>query len=324
MATDFRAAAGRAQPNMDPFGYSSKYKPPVADKQSPAVQPPRPSQPAMQAYQQPAQPFQAYWGSPMGGYSQTPTTPQRDAFINNINEQMIPYYTGQASGPPQFNIQQAWDKGGQMVQDGWQNPFAQMLGTLQAQSVPPVLPGLMPMTGWSQPQETPAAAAPQWSDQQIAQANSQYAHLSDKPTVQRRPDGSVEVVRQGPQGKTASQAGEPLQDSPSAPGTQQGASAEAASREAERAKRRQAAIEKRNREAMAVRRDERLLKQLMAAPQAKRGHIIVNRQWVPATPANAQRYYSEGPGLPLSNAQKLLMKDRIKWSHPAFANYGPK
>lgn len=83
-------------------------------------------------------PFQAIWGDPFGGTSDEPLFAQRDAFINNINEQMMPYYSGQATGAPRFDFQDAWDRGGEMVERGWQNPFAQTLGAVQQQSAPSV------------------------------------------------------------------------------------------------------------------------------------------------------------------------------------------
>jgi hypothetical protein len=83
-------------------------------------------------------PFQATYGSPMGGQYEQPNFAQRDAFIQNINNQMAPYMTGQASGAPQFNFNQAWSNAGQMVNDGWQNPFA----AVSQQSFPSQYQGL--------------------------------------------------------------------------------------------------------------------------------------------------------------------------------------
>lgn len=60
-----------------------------------------------------------------GTVSEQPNFGQRDAFIQNINDAMLPYYSGQAKGPPQFDFQSMYRRAGDMVKNGWQNPFAQ-------------------------------------------------------------------------------------------------------------------------------------------------------------------------------------------------------
>jgi len=99
-----------------------------------------------------AQPIQPQsQGSPYGQqppFTQTMQTPfgqmnpnqyyqQRDAFIQTANDQMGQYmanggvYQGQGAPPPtwgqqpQFNPMQMWGQAGDMVQQGWQNPYAQ-------------------------------------------------------------------------------------------------------------------------------------------------------------------------------------------------------
>lgn len=70
-------------------------------------------------------PFTARYTNFDGSVSDQPNFGQRDAFIQNINDAMLPYYTGQAKGPPQFDFQSMYRRAGDMVKDGWQNPFAQ-------------------------------------------------------------------------------------------------------------------------------------------------------------------------------------------------------
>jgi len=58
-----------------------------------------------------------------GTQSEQPNFGQRDAFIQNINDSMLPYYGGKAQGAPQFDFQSMYKKADDMVKDGWQNPF---------------------------------------------------------------------------------------------------------------------------------------------------------------------------------------------------------
>ncbi len=59
-----------------------------------------------------------------GTQSEQPNFGQRDAFIQNINDSMLPYYGGKAQGAPQFDFQSMYRRAGDMVKDGWQNPFS--------------------------------------------------------------------------------------------------------------------------------------------------------------------------------------------------------
>ena len=79
--------------------------------------------------------FQARYGQLDGTYADSPNYNQRDAFIQALNNQQTPYMTGQRSGPPQFDIGGAWNQASQMVQQGFQNPFAPNLAA-QANPLP--------------------------------------------------------------------------------------------------------------------------------------------------------------------------------------------
>ncbi len=66
--------------------------------------------------------------------------PQRDAFIQRINDTMGGYQANQGvyqgdgapppswGRPPQFNFPQLWNQAGQMVSSGWTNPLLGLLG----------------------------------------------------------------------------------------------------------------------------------------------------------------------------------------------------
>jgi hypothetical protein len=98
---------GQAQSQQSPYATSTPYgayNPNIANN----PQAPRP----------PA--FQASYGQPDGSFSSQPNFGQRDAFIQNLNQQA----GMQTGGMPQFNFGQAWNQAGNMVQQGWQNPFA--------------------------------------------------------------------------------------------------------------------------------------------------------------------------------------------------------
>jgi len=69
-------------------------------------------------------PFSAQYTNFDGTTSSQPNFGQRDAFIQNINDAMMPYYGGKSQGAPQFDFQNMWKSAGDMVQNGWQNPFA--------------------------------------------------------------------------------------------------------------------------------------------------------------------------------------------------------
>lgn len=78
-------------------------------------------------------PFQAAYGQIGGGFSSQPNFGQRDAFINNINNQLgqmqrQSWANPGSVGAPQFNFGQMWNQAGDMVQRGWQSPLAGLFG----------------------------------------------------------------------------------------------------------------------------------------------------------------------------------------------------
>lgn len=185
-------ATGQAQSQQSPYATSTPYqKNPAGDfaAYSPNTTvtqtPEQGSSPFSQAPQMPTSqtdgnwanyaspqrpsPFQATYGSPMGGQYEQPNFAQRDAFIQNINNQMTPYMTGQASGAPQFNFSQAWSQAGQMVNDGWQNPFtavSQQSFPSQYQAPQPASVTLAPQQSGQTPaarEQSPSAGQPQYS-----------------------------------------------------------------------------------------------------------------------------------------------------------------
>lgn len=83
-------------------------------------------------------PFTARYGQPDGSFSDSPNYNQRDAFIQALNNQQTPYMTGQRSGPPQYDVGAAWNQAGQMVQQGFQNPFAPNLAAQAQPQHPPL------------------------------------------------------------------------------------------------------------------------------------------------------------------------------------------
>jgi len=194
--------AGSAQPQQDSFATSTPYqKNPAGDfaAYSPSSNTTltqtyrQGSSPFAQAPQMPAgqqdgnwanyaspqrpSPFQATYGSPVGGQYEQPSFAQRDAFIQNINNQMAPYMAGQASGPPQFNFNQAWSNAGQMVNDGWQNPFT----AVSQQSFPSQYQGLSmaPVQGFPDPpQESQENFQPPRQANQAARPYQQAGYSS--------------------------------------------------------------------------------------------------------------------------------------------------
>jgi hypothetical protein len=147
-------------------------------------------------------PFQATYGSPVGGQYEQPNFAQRDAFIQNINNQMAPYMTGQASGPPQFNFNQAWSNAGQMVNDGWQNPFTavsqQSFPSQYQAPAPPVLlaappstpPGIRARGPGDPPEVSPGQAQPSRYRQELERMKAQgsMSTMTAGPGVQGFPD----------------------------------------------------------------------------------------------------------------------------------------
>jgi len=80
---------------------------------------------AYKAYQDRPQPFTARYRNFDGSTSDQPNYGLRDAFIHQANTAMMPYYSGQAQGAPQFNLDALLARAKDMVQGGWSNPFAQ-------------------------------------------------------------------------------------------------------------------------------------------------------------------------------------------------------
>lgn len=122
---------GKAQSQQGPYANSTPY----GQQQAPqggfqAWNPNMANNP--QAPRPPA--FQATYGQIGGGYSSQPNFGQRDAFIQNLNQQMGQHIQMGMGGPPQFNIGQAWNQAGNMAQQGWQNPFAQQPAFQQFQA----------------------------------------------------------------------------------------------------------------------------------------------------------------------------------------------
>lgn len=67
--------------------------------------------------------FTQTFTDPFGNQTQNNPMAQRDALIQRINEESLPYYMGQ---PGQFrpNLQELWGQAGNMVSNGWANPLA--------------------------------------------------------------------------------------------------------------------------------------------------------------------------------------------------------
>jgi hypothetical protein len=103
-------------------------------------------------------PFQASYGQLGGGFSGQPDTQQRDAFISQINNQ-LGQMQGQSwqrqMGAPQFDFARMFGQAGNMVQQGYQNPFSQP----QRQGPPPGMAGDL-MYGPGDPQYRGPPAPP--------------------------------------------------------------------------------------------------------------------------------------------------------------------
>jgi hypothetical protein len=71
--------------------------------------------------------FQAFYGQLGGGYSDQPNTPTRDAFISQVNNQLgqmqAQSWQQPGMGAPQFDFARMFGQAGDMVQQGYQNPF---------------------------------------------------------------------------------------------------------------------------------------------------------------------------------------------------------
>lgn len=137
---------GRAQPRIDQPSYGG-----MGDS-GPMVLLGGGQQPGGQSYsgqfgQQPGFPSRGRRGGDYSAYGQQglprnqgANYPQRDAFIQRINDTMGGYQANQGvyqgdgapppswGRPPQFNFPQLWNQAGQMVASGWTNPLLGLLG----------------------------------------------------------------------------------------------------------------------------------------------------------------------------------------------------
>lgn len=52
----------------------------------------------------------------------------RDAFIQSINNSLLPYQAGQSAGAPTYNIDSLLSQSRDMLSDGWTNPLAGLFG----------------------------------------------------------------------------------------------------------------------------------------------------------------------------------------------------
>ena len=130
---------GQAQPQQSPYGTSAPYgggqgqKIRLADPVHPAQLGGNYIDPnvANNPYANRPPPFQATTQNFDGTQSQMPNFQQRDAFINQITNQ-LGQMQGQSwqrpgMGAPQFNFPQMWGQAGQMADQGWRSPFASAL-----------------------------------------------------------------------------------------------------------------------------------------------------------------------------------------------------
>ena len=72
--------------------------------------------------------FTASYTDPFGNQASQPQFAQRDALIEMLNQQMLPYQMGQQQGAPTFNLPAMWGQAGDMVNAGWTNPLAGLFG----------------------------------------------------------------------------------------------------------------------------------------------------------------------------------------------------
>lgn len=67
--------------------------------------------------------FTAQYTDLQGNASEQPGYAQRDAFIDLINQSLLPYQAGEMSGPPQYDISSMLGQAEKMSYGGYQNPF---------------------------------------------------------------------------------------------------------------------------------------------------------------------------------------------------------
>ena len=74
--------------------------------------------------QLPAPGFTAQYRNFDGSVSDSPNYAQRDAFVQSLNDALLPYQTGRASGAPTYDFPALLSQANEMVDAGYQNPFA--------------------------------------------------------------------------------------------------------------------------------------------------------------------------------------------------------
>lgn len=107
------------------------------------------------------QPFTASYQGFDGSVSNQPNFAQRDAFINQINNQLGRQQAQswqQPTGAPQFDFPSMWNQAGKMVEQGWQNPFSGFGQTPVNQ--PTVMPRDYRPPGAAQPTPPPSQGTP--------------------------------------------------------------------------------------------------------------------------------------------------------------------
>ena len=174
-------------PQQQPFGNTAQSYSPGTSPYGQAPTSPTDGNWANYATQNRPAPFTARYGQPDGSFADSPNYNQRDAFIQALNNQQTPYLTGQASGMPQYDIGAAWNQASQMMQQGFQNPFAPNLAA-QAQPQQSPLPSLAAQAFPSQY----LTMAPQQDPQQGGLADIQR-RLSNATTQ----DQLLEINRDG-------------------------------------------------------------------------------------------------------------------------------
>ena len=190
-AGDF--AAYSPQQNTQQFGNTTlnqSYSPGTSPYGQAPQMPTSPTDGNLANYATPERPtFQARYGQPDGSFSDSPNYNQRDAFIQALNNQQTPYMTGQARGMPQYDIGSAFNQASQMVQQGFQNPFAP---NLAAQPQQPPLQNLAAQAFPSQYQGLTMAPQPRQAPQQGGLADIQR-RLSNATTQEQL----LEINRDG-------------------------------------------------------------------------------------------------------------------------------
>lgn len=158
------ARPGQAQSQQSPYATATPYG---------QQQPPRP----------PA--FQAVTQNFDGTTSQMPNYQQRDAFISQINSQLgkaqQQSWQKPGAGAPQLDFQKMWGQAGQMVKDGWQNPFARPAPAMgQSPSAPRGAPS-NPASGYRPPTPQNIREDQRQRQQANQEATAQVAAFRQSP-----------------------------------------------------------------------------------------------------------------------------------------------